>query len=177
MIFKTISNIAFNFYLGALAMFTKWTQPQPRLRTSTGSFERVPQELHVLDLIISHLVNDKATLLSCALVHTTWTYTSRHHLPSLGLFVSCPTRASELAELLGPPLDTLSPSIAAIKLADYTYESLNDFRTGDVVRGIPRPYEKLILALKHNENTKRRWRTMLWLHWYWCYRRGCLCFV
>ncbi|KAF9024452.1 hypothetical protein BDZ89DRAFT_1136082 [Hymenopellis radicata] len=150
MIFKTISN-----------MFTKRAQPQPRLHTTTGSFERVPQEL--VELIISYLVYDKATLLSCALVHTTWTRTSRHYLPSLTLVVSCPSRASELAKLLCSPRDTHSPSIAAITLTGYTYESLFDRRTGDVVRGTPRPYGKLILALKRNDNTKRRWRTMLWL--------------
>ncbi|KAF9025570.1 hypothetical protein BDZ89DRAFT_1068211 [Hymenopellis radicata] len=130
MIFETISN-----------MFTKRTQPQPRLHTATGSFERVPQEL--VDLIISYLVYDKATLLSCALVHTTWTRTSRHYLPSLTLV------------LIGWP---------------YTSVFFDD-DTGDVIPGTPKPYRKLILALKHNDNTKTRWRMMLWLASYW---PGCI---
>ncbi|KAF9025543.1 hypothetical protein BDZ89DRAFT_1068171 [Hymenopellis radicata] len=161
MIFKTISN-----------MLTKRIQPQPRLHTSTGSFEGVPQEL--VDLIISYLVYDTAALLSCALVHTTWTRTSRHYLPSLTLVVSCPSRASELAKVLCSPRDTLSPSIAAIEHIGWPYTSLFfDDDTGNVlvIPGTPRPYRKLIRALKHDDNTKTRWRMMLWLA---SYRPGCI---
>ncbi|KAF8901760.1 hypothetical protein CPB85DRAFT_1438963 [Mucidula mucida] len=143
------------------SMLSKRSHPQ---RITAASSERAPPEL--IDLIISHLVDDKATLLSCALVHSTWTRTSRHYLPPLTLVVSCPTRARELSKLLSSPRDTLSPSIAAITLVGYTSSSLFERDTGAVVRGTPRQYKTLIRALKHNDNTRRRWRMMLKLSSY-----------
>ncbi len=140
-------------------MLPKRSHPQPACAS-----ERVPPEL--MDLIMSHLVGDKATLLSCALVHSTWTRTSRFYLPPLTLVVSCPSRARELAKLLSSLRDTLSPSIAAFTLVGYTYSSLFERDTGDVVRGTPRPYKTLIRALKHHDNTRRRWRMMLRLSSY-----------
>ncbi|KAF9022688.1 hypothetical protein BDZ89DRAFT_1042084 [Hymenopellis radicata] len=85
-----------------------------RSSASTGPFGLVPQEL--LDLIIAYLADDKATLLSCALVHPTWNSISRHHLPSLSLVISSPSRAKELRKLLRSSRETLSSSITGITL-------------------------------------------------------------
>ncbi|KAF8997533.1 hypothetical protein BDZ89DRAFT_772400 [Hymenopellis radicata] len=77
-------------------------------------FRFIPQE--ILDLIISSLSDDKASLLSCALVHPTWTSISRYHLRPRTLVVSSPSRAQELTELLRSSHETLSSSITGIKL-------------------------------------------------------------
>ncbi|KAF9022069.1 hypothetical protein BDZ89DRAFT_1137601 [Hymenopellis radicata] len=78
------------------------------------AFVFLPQE--ILDLIISSLRDDKASLLSCALVHPTWTGIGRYHLRHHTLVVSSPSRGTELTELLRLPHETLSPSITSIML-------------------------------------------------------------
>ncbi|KAF9022686.1 hypothetical protein BDZ89DRAFT_1070499 [Hymenopellis radicata] len=85
-----------------------------RSSACTGPFGLVPQEL--LDLVIFFLADDKATLLFCALVHPTWTSISRHHLPSLSLVISSPSRAKELRNLLHSSCETLSSCITGITL-------------------------------------------------------------
>ncbi|KAF9000357.1 hypothetical protein BDZ89DRAFT_1147317, partial [Hymenopellis radicata] len=86
----------------------------------TGPFGLVPQEL--LDLIIASLANDKASLLSCALVHPSWTSISRYYLPPLNLVVSSPSRAKELTKLLRSSRETFSWSISGVTLSA-TYHS------------------------------------------------------
>ncbi|KAF9031805.1 hypothetical protein BDZ89DRAFT_607416 [Hymenopellis radicata] len=81
---------------------------------STGPFGFVPQEL--LDIIISSLANDKASLLSCALVHPTWTSISRYYLPPLTVVVSSPSRAKELTKLLCSSRETFSSTITGVAL-------------------------------------------------------------
>ncbi|KAF9022679.1 hypothetical protein BDZ89DRAFT_1163126 [Hymenopellis radicata] len=106
-------------------------------RASASTGPTVPQEL--LDLVISHLADDRTTLLSCALVHPTWTSISRYHLRPLILVVSSSYRATELTalmELLRPSCETLSASITAISLvrhAPFHHIPPNDIFPGPVV--------------------------------------------
>ncbi|KAF9013747.1 hypothetical protein BDZ89DRAFT_1046679 [Hymenopellis radicata] len=114
-----------------------------RSSASTGPFGLVPQEL--LDLIIAYLADDKATLLSCALVHPTWNNISRHHLPPLTLLVSSPSRAKELVRLLHSSRETLSPSITGITLVgDVPF----DDNSTDGKSPRARSYSKLLRLLK-----------------------------
>ncbi|KAF9034726.1 hypothetical protein BDZ89DRAFT_1062450 [Hymenopellis radicata] len=111
-----------------------------RSSASTGPFGLVPQEL--LDLILSYLVDDKAALLSCALVHPTWTGISRYRLPALTLVVSSPSRAKELTKLLRSSRETLSSSIAGINLVgDVPFDDISTTRHASC-------YRKLLHALK-----------------------------
>ncbi|KAF9022662.1 hypothetical protein BDZ89DRAFT_1070487 [Hymenopellis radicata] len=114
-----------------------------RSSASTGPFGLVPQEL--LDLIIAYLADDKATLLSCALVHSTWTSISRYHLPSLSLVVSSPSRAKELTKLLRSSRETVSSSITGITL-------VGDIPFDDILPNGKSPharsYSKLLDVLK-----------------------------
>ncbi|KAF9017335.1 hypothetical protein BDZ89DRAFT_380780 [Hymenopellis radicata] len=77
-----------------LAKFTS----RQRSYVLSGPFGFVPAE--ILDLVISHLANDKAALMQCALVHPTWTRVSRHHLAPLTLAVSSRSHAKELTKVL-----------------------------------------------------------------------------
>ncbi|KAF9022659.1 hypothetical protein BDZ89DRAFT_1070484 [Hymenopellis radicata] len=105
---------AFNIVHNILNTLTHFCRPS----ASTGLFGRVPQEL--LDLVIFHLADDRTTLLSCALVHSTWTSVSRYHLRPLILVVSSEiSRTTEIPELLRPSCETLSASITGIKLVGY----------------------------------------------------------
>ncbi|KAF8916904.1 hypothetical protein CPB85DRAFT_258211 [Mucidula mucida] len=109
----------------------------------TGPFGLLPQEL--LDLIIAHLGDDKVTLLSCALVHSTWTIISRYHLPSVMLVVSSPSRSKELVKLLRSSRETLSSSITGITLVgDIPFDDI------DMDGKSPRAqsYRKLFQVLK-----------------------------
>ncbi|KAF9022692.1 hypothetical protein BDZ89DRAFT_197943 [Hymenopellis radicata] len=102
MAFSTIYNI-----------FNQLTHSR-RSSASTGPFGLVPQEL--LDHIIYYLADDRASLLSCALVHPTWTSISRYHLPPLTLVVTCPFRAKELTKLLRSSREMLSSSVSGVML-------------------------------------------------------------
>ncbi|KAF9024412.1 hypothetical protein BDZ89DRAFT_1069069 [Hymenopellis radicata] len=113
-----------------------------RSSASTGPFGLVPQEL--LDLVLSCLVDDKAALLSCALVHPTWIGISRYHLPALTLVVSSPSRAKELTKLLRSSCETLSPSITGINLVgDVPLDDISTTRHASC-------YRKLLHALKND---------------------------
>ncbi|KAF9035410.1 hypothetical protein BDZ89DRAFT_1062190 [Hymenopellis radicata] len=114
-----------------------------RCSACTGPFGLVPQEL--LDLVIFFLADDKATLLSFALVHPTWTSISRYHLPSLALVVSSLSRAKELTKLLRSSRETLSSSITGITL-------VGDIPFDDILANGKSPharsYNKLLHVLK-----------------------------
>ncbi|KAF9035423.1 hypothetical protein BDZ89DRAFT_490237 [Hymenopellis radicata] len=111
-----------------------------RSHASTGPFGLVPQEL--IDLVLSYLVDDKAALLSCALVHPTWTSISRYRLPALTLVVSSPSRAKELTKLLRSSRETLSSSITGINLVgDVPFDDISTSRHASC-------YRKLLHALK-----------------------------
>ncbi|KAF8916912.1 hypothetical protein CPB85DRAFT_1559354 [Mucidula mucida] len=85
-----------------------------RSSASSGPFELVPQEL--LDLTIANLANDKAALLSCAVVHPSWTSISRYYLPPWTLILSSPFRAQELLTILRSSHETLSSTITGVTL-------------------------------------------------------------
>ncbi len=110
---------------------------------ATGLFGLLPQEL--LDVIIAHLVDDKTTLLSCALVHPAWTSISRYHLPPLTLVVSSPSRSKELVKLLHSSRETLSSSITGI-----TFVGDVPFDDNAMNRKSPRAqsYRKLLQVLR-----------------------------
>ncbi|KAF9022678.1 hypothetical protein BDZ89DRAFT_1163125 [Hymenopellis radicata] len=130
MAFNTIQNI-----------LTKHAHTR-RSSACTGSFGLVPQEL--LDLVIFFLTDDQATLLSCALVHPTWTSISRYHLPPLSLVIS-PSRVKELIKLLRSSRETLSSSITGITL-------VGDIPFDDMLANSKSPrarsYSKLLHVLK-----------------------------
>ncbi len=113
-----------------------------RLRPSSASTQPVPPEL--LDIIIAHLVDDKVSLLSCALVHPSWAGFSRYYLRDLNLVVSTPSRANELTKLLGSSREMLSASITSITLASDAPVAIS--RRGKFLRA--RPYRKLLYVLK-----------------------------
>ncbi|KAF9030483.1 hypothetical protein BDZ89DRAFT_668788 [Hymenopellis radicata] len=131
MVFSSIYNI-----------FNKLTHPR-RSSACTGPFGLVPQEL--LDHIISYLADDRASLLSSALVHPTWTSISRYHIPPLTLVVTSSSRAKELTKLLRSSRETLSSSVSGIMLVGDV--SFDDFpaNTNDL-RGWY--YRKLLRALR-----------------------------
>ncbi|KAF9022660.1 hypothetical protein BDZ89DRAFT_197680 [Hymenopellis radicata] len=101
------------FYFTIYNIFNKLTHSH-RSSASTGPFGLVPQEL--LDHIVFYLADDRASTLSCALVHPTWTSISRYHLPPLTLVANSPSRANELTKLLRSSRETLSSSITGIML-------------------------------------------------------------
>ncbi|KAF8901117.1 hypothetical protein CPB85DRAFT_1256453 [Mucidula mucida] len=110
-----------------------------RSSASTGPFGLLPQEL--LDLIIAHLGDDTATLLSCALVHPTWISISRCHLPRITLVVSTPARSKALTKLLRSSRETLSSSITGITL-------VGDVPFDDGKSAYAQSYRKLLQVLK-----------------------------
>ncbi|KAF9022683.1 hypothetical protein BDZ89DRAFT_1042081 [Hymenopellis radicata] len=110
----------------------------------TGLFGPVPQEL--LDLVIFHLADDRTTLLSCALVHSTWTSISRYHLRPLILVVSSSSRATELLNLLCSSRETLSLSITGIALVGNP--PVNDIITSAKLICARSLYSKLLHVLK-----------------------------
>ncbi|KAF8917179.1 hypothetical protein CPB85DRAFT_1250318 [Mucidula mucida] len=112
--------MAFTIVRNLINKFTHTHRPP----ACSGPFGLVPQEL--LDLIIAYLFNDKATLLSCALVHPSWNSISRHHLASLTLRISSPSRAKELVKLLHSSRQTLSSSITGITLVgDVPFDNIS----------------------------------------------------
>ncbi|KAF9009115.1 hypothetical protein BDZ89DRAFT_539437 [Hymenopellis radicata] len=122
-----------------LAKFTS----RQRSYVLSGPFGFVPAE--ILDLVISHLANDKAALMQCALVHPTWTRVSRHHLAPLTLAVSSRSHAKELTNVLNSPRETLSLSITGITLIGNA--PFYDISTNDKSSRV-RLYTKLLQLLK-----------------------------
>ncbi|KAF9022684.1 hypothetical protein BDZ89DRAFT_1070497 [Hymenopellis radicata] len=115
----------------------------PRSSVSTGPFRLLPPEL--LDLIISHLAHDRATLLLCALVHPTWTSISRYHL-TLTLTIAPLSRARELTNLLLSSGETLSLSITGIVLVGVG--GILPPRNWSEESPLARSYDELLHALK-----------------------------
>ena len=127
---------AFNIVHNILNTLTHFCRPS----ASTGLFGPVPQEL--LDLVIFHLADDRTTLLSCALVHSTWTSISRYHLRPFILVVSSTSRATELMSLLRSSRETLSSSTTGITLVgEVPFDDISTTRHASC-------YRKLLHALK-----------------------------
>ncbi|KAF8908306.1 hypothetical protein CPB85DRAFT_1436102 [Mucidula mucida] len=114
-----------------------------RVSANTGPFGLVPQEL--LDIIISHFIDDKVSLLSCALVHPSWTGISRYYLSALNLVISSPSGAKELTKLLRSSREMLSSSITGITLVGDA--PLDDIPTRGKSAYL-RSYSKLLHTLK-----------------------------
>ncbi|KAF8908365.1 hypothetical protein CPB85DRAFT_1254024 [Mucidula mucida] len=130
-------------------IISKFTHSQ-RSFAITGPVGRVPQEL--LDIIIAHLIDDKASLLSCALVHPSWTGISRHYLRALNIVVTSPSRAKDLIKLLHSSREMLSSSITGITLVG---EAPVDNTTARGKSPRARSYSKLLHVLKAKGITLR----------------------